>query len=385
MRIILSLISNLTEDTCRTSLQPIIVIIRRVITDNPQRKFLVVGDAPRYGHFKVGNTNFYNLALSKSKVNYIISSLIKAEIVLLYRPKLVFTSGVITIIPFALASLFSRSKVVPVLNCEVWYYLQTVPKPISKLLTLLLKQAYSRSKTILCVSEGVKNELIRDFNISPSRIWIYSKRIPAIFSQSVSKELKQELSPGGPLIVSVSRISASKGITYLVEAAKLIVKQFPTAKFVIKGSTGKNASNYEKKYRTEVDRLIQDHGLQGHFIFHDRSDYSEVPKYMAAADVFVLPSITEGIGLVVLEAMAVGAPVVASSVGGIPDIITDGENGLLVRPGDPEGLASAIMRVLADGSLRQRFRERGFEYMEALRKRKDLLEDFINELISKND
>lgn len=78
---------------------------------------------------------------------------------------------------------------------------------------------------------------------------------------------------------------------------------------------------------------------------------------MAAADVFVLPSVFEGLGVALLEAMACGVPVVASNVGGIPDIVTDGYNGLLVGAGDVKGLAESVIKILSDETLRKRLSE----------------------------
>lgn len=77
-------------------------------------------------------------------------------------------------------------------------------------------------------------------------------------------------------------------------------------------------------------------------------------EYIKASDVFVLPSVYEGLPNVIIEAMAVGTPVIASNVSGIPELIEDGVNGLLVKPGDPEGLGNAIIRLLDDGDLREK-------------------------------
>ena len=88
------------------------------------------------------------------------------------------------------------------------------------------------------------------------------------------------------------------------------------------------------------------------FVTHDR-----LPAAMAHADVLVLPSLYEELGTVLLEAMQAGLPIVASETGGIPDVIEDGVNGLLVPPGDPEALARVIDRILSDGDLSRRLSE----------------------------
>lgn len=107
------------------------------------------------------------------------------------------------------------------------------------------------------------------------------------------------------------------------------------------------------------------------------SPHSEIPKYMSAADVFVLPSISEGLPLVILEALATGVPVVASRVGGIPDVVINEYNGLIVEPRDVEGFAKAILRILFDDKLRKRIKEGGLETIRSTK------ENEIEVLLSK--
>ena len=85
----------------------------------------------------------------------------------------------------------------------------------------------------------------------------------------------------------------------------------------------------------------------------------DIPEIMQVLDIFVLPSLNEGMGRVLVEAMAAGKPIVASSVGGIPDLVKEGENGLLVKSGDYDGLHLAIKRLLIDKKLRYDMGQRG--------------------------
>ena len=126
------------------------------------------------------------------------------------------------------------------------------------------------------------------------------------------------------------------------------MKKIPNVKFVIQPYSS------EEKYEKHLFTMINKFNLESHFIIFTRNaPYSEIPKYMAAADVFVLPSLTEGLGMVILEAMACGVPVVASKVGGVPEILTPGYNGLLVDPGDTQGLANSIIKLLSSEELRK--------------------------------
>jgi glycosyltransferase involved in cell wall biosynthesis len=111
----------------------------------------------------------------------------------------------------------------------------------------------------------------------------------------------------------------------------------------------------EEKYKKYLLAMIGRFNLENYFIVFDKhAPYSEIPKYMAAADVFALPSMAESLGVVLLEAMACGLPIVASNVGGIPELVTHNYNGLLVEPGDAEGLANSIVALLLNEELRKK-------------------------------
>jgi glycosyltransferase involved in cell wall biosynthesis len=145
------------------------------------------------------------------------------------------------------------------------------------------------------------------------------------------------LPAGCPLVLSVGRLSVEKGHRYLVEAARRVVQGRHDAHFVVLGD------GRERRRLAEQARRL---GLNGRFLFPGfRSD---APELMAQADVLALPSLTEGLPNVVLEAFAAGVPVVATAVGGVPELVRDGENGWLVPRGDSARLASALIVALSD-------------------------------------
>jgi glycosyltransferase involved in cell wall biosynthesis len=144
-----------------------------------------------------------------------------------------------------------------------------------------------------------------------------------------------------PLIVSVGRLKAPKDFLTLVRA---LGKLPPDSVDAVIVGEGPDRGLLEQ----EIARL----GLLGRIrLAGERND---VPELLAGADVFVLPSASEGMPVSVLEAMAAGLPVVASRVGGVPEQVTDGRTGLLVAPGDPDQLAAALGRLVDDGELRLR-------------------------------
>jgi len=135
-----------------------------------------------------------------------------------------------------------------------------------------------------------------------------------------------------------------KGLDVLIQAMALMRDQVPEARLVIVG-----AGQLETEYR----QLVSRHGLTSCVIFAGNVPDDELPKYYACSDMLALPSKdrSEGFGLTILEANATGKPAIGSAVGGIPSVIMNEYNGLLVPPSDPEALARAIARVLVDEDL----------------------------------
>ena len=139
----------------------------------------------------------------------------------------------------------------------------------------------------------------------------------------------------------LGRMTEEKGVDTLVEAAALVVAQVPNARFVLAGSPFTEEDGH---YLDRIRLRIAELGLEGHVEFVGQVD--DVPGLMAGCDLIVLPSRIEAVGRVVLEAGAMGKPVVASATGGLRQSVRDGESGILVAPGDVRGFADAIVRLL---------------------------------------
>lgn len=144
------------------------------------------------------------------------------------------------------------------------------------------------------------------------------------------------------LISWVGRFVPEKGLTYLLEAMQKVVKEHPSARLVMCG---------DGIARTECMHLTARLGLVDRVSFPGRLDRTELAELLARTTVFAFPSLSEGLPRSVLEAMASGVPVVASDIPGIGEVITDGNDGLLVSPRDSDSLAAAILRVLRDSDL----------------------------------
>jgi len=146
---------------------------------------------------------------------------------------------------------------------------------------------------------------------------------------------------GAPVVGNVAALVPHKGQRYLVEAAHLVVREIPDARFVILG---------EGELRDPLEHLVREHHLEKHVLLPGfRAD---VLGCMKSFDLFVMSSVTEGLGTSLLDAMACARPIVATRAGGIPEIVEDGVNGLLAAPRDAAALARTIVRALKDPALR---------------------------------
>jgi glycosyltransferase involved in cell wall biosynthesis len=157
-----------------------------------------------------------------------------------------------------------------------------------------------------------------------------------------------------PIVGNVGALVPHKGQRHLIEAAHLVVQQVPDTRFVILG---------EGELREHLERLVREHHLEKHVLLPGfRID---VLGCIKGFDLFVMSSVTEGLGTSLLDAMACSKAIVATQAGGIPEVVDDGVTGLLVAPRDHHGLAAAIVRLIKDASDRQRMAEAGFERVSA--------------------
>jgi glycosyltransferase involved in cell wall biosynthesis len=167
-------------------------------------------------------------------------------------------------------------------------------------------------------------------------------------------EVRRRLSSSAsdPLVGIVGRIDPEKGVDLLVEAVAALGGAAGRARLVVVGTSGLDSGGYRERLEADAGRLLGDRVR-----FVGRTD--DVPATLRALDVLVNASAAEPFGLSVLEAQACGVPVVASRSGGVTDFLTDGENALLVPPGDAGALAGALERVLSNPDLAARLAARG--------------------------
>ena len=223
----------------------------------------------------------------------------------------------------------------------------------------LKKNPFSRNKytknvdAIIAISEGVKDVLVKG-GIAPEVIEVIPSGIDfSPFDEVTSKDfLRQEFGfgPDDFLVGIVAALEDHKGHRYLIEAARILKERTPAIKFVIVGKGSLEMELDRQAHDLDVDDLVYFLGFR-----------DDVPRVLASLDLFVLSSYLEGLGSSIMDAMASRLPVVATQVGGIPEIVVNLETGFLVPPRSPQALAEAIFRIYEDKGLARRLGERGHE------------------------
>jgi glycosyltransferase involved in cell wall biosynthesis len=183
----------------------------------------------------------------------------------------------------------------------------------------------------------------------PNRIRVIYNGVAAATADANGLREELFIPADAPLVAEVGRLCDVKGQRELIDA----IARLPSVRAVLVGADLEQGGAYERALRHHAEEL----GVTDRVVFAGHRD--DAARIVAAADVFALPSWTEGLPLVVLEAMALGRPVVATTVGGTPELVADGETGLLVAPRDVEALTAALKRVLDDTELRRRLGEAG--------------------------
>jgi len=254
--------------------------------------------------------------------------------------------------PMALLSIHSarKRKIPSVLTCH------SVHKSggIWRLIYRPIVSAMKRANRVIAVSGAAKGFCVA-LGVPDDKIEVIPNGVDlSIFNTDVDGSamrtklgVKQE-----PLVATAIRLVKRKGPKHLVNAFSKVLKAIPNAKLAIAGGGAEAAS-----LRTQIKKL----GMERSVFMLGKLQREQVARLMAAADVFVLPSLFESFGLVLLEAMAVGTPVVCTQTQGALEIVENGKDGLVVPPGDDDALAGAVVRALSDKQLAEHLKTNGLK------------------------
>lgn len=209
------------------------------------------------------------------------------------------------------------------------------------------------SDTIIAVSENLKNQIEELAQPKNNIYTVYNGVNPDEFTKTIHKlelRIQLDLPQDGVGICTVSRLVKEKGLIELILAFKSISKNHPNCWLTIIG---------EGPLNEEIQQLIQTENLGDQIFLAGPKPHSEVNQWLSAADIFTLPSYNEGFPVVILEAMSCGLPVVATNVGGIAELITSHQNGILIEPRNIDTLQTALTQLITNGKLRTSLAESG--------------------------
>ena len=209
---------------------------------------------------------------------------------------------------------------------------------------------YRQVDGFIAASGAIRDILVHD-GIPASRVEVVHDGIDVEkigHLPAVDLHAEYWLPHGAPVVVNVGALVGHKGQRHLIEAMPLVMREVPDAHLVIFGEGDLRAALEKQVKHLSLDKRVLLPGFR-----------EDVLALVKSSDLFVMSSVTEGLGSAVLDAMAMGLAVVGTRAGGIPEAVVGGQTGLLVEPGAPAPLAAAIVRMLKDPALRRRYGEAG--------------------------
>lgn len=230
---------------------------------------------------------------------------------------------------------------VPTIIASVHDNYRTDKRPERRIINRMLSHITDK---IVAVSEEVKKDIIRYDKIEPSKVVVLPNGIDVerFNPKGNFADIRKEFSikQGAIVVGFIGRIVPAKGLQYLIDSIPYVNEEFKNIKLLIIGEGSIVARLHEQAKEKKVYDSI---------IFTGRR--RDIPDILSCIDVFVMPSIAEGLPNALLEAMAMGKPIVATEVGGIPEVMKNGVNGLLVPPRDPSALATAMKGLIGNDRL----------------------------------
>lgn len=209
----------------------------------------------------------------------------------------------------------------------------------------------------VAISETVKQYATSQLKISPTKIEVIYNAvdIDKFTGISVDRKLllkKLGIPDGRKIVTTIGRVTEQKGHSYLIEAAEEVLKELPNVHFLIVGD-----ELAQPDLSKDLKKKVKTKKLQDNILF--AGVRTDIPEILSITDIFVLPSLWEGLPVALLETMAAGIPIIATSVGSNPEIVTDGVNGFLVPPRDSFTLEKRIKELLFDTERTRRIGAQG--------------------------
>jgi len=222
----------------------------------------------------------------------------------------------------------------------------------------LIRFALKQSTLCTVNSQATRNQVLKYYNKASIRVVPMGVDLEQFHPSNYNEKIKDSIGKENLLLLGVGRLADKKGFKYLIEAMPLILQEIPSAKLAIIGFGPK---------KTQLENKIKELNLTASVFLTGGKAGKELQDWFATADIFIGPSIvtpdgdTEGQGVVFLEAMASGTPVIASDVGGIKDIVRDGISGLLVPEKEPRAIADKVLELAKNKALRDQLTQNALQ------------------------
>ncbi len=255
-----------------------------------------------------------------------------------------------------IAYVLSKVKKVPYLvTCQGDELLDYPESRELRYIKPALSVALRNAGRIHSISQAIKKSLVSNFGVHPDIIEVIPNGVDlSKFRPDIGKDLRREFKTDFVLI-NVSRLSPKNNVDSTIKAARIVKDSGRDFKYLIVG---------DGEEQDRLRRLVKKLGLKSTVVFTGWIQHRALPRYIAGSDAFIRASVTEGLGIVFLEAMACGTPVIASRVQGILDIVEHGRTGLLVDPEDVEDIADGIAKLIENRRLRERLRNNGLKFVK---------------------
>mgnify|MGYP001589363332 CR=1 FL=1 len=228
----------------------------------------------------------------------------------------------------------------------------------------LTRLAYALSTKVIAQNAADKDEQMK-LRLAPANKYEIIHNAVEI----ASSEPKNTRAPDNryPILATLGRLSPEKGQVFLLEALKSVTKEFPDALLLVIG---------DGALRQELESFAEKENLSNNVRFTGLCD--EPAQLLKDIDIFILPSLYESFGIVLLEAMAQGKPVIASNVNGIPEVVVDNQTGILVPPANPQALSEAIIKLANDKELAREMGIAGYERVNKFFRKEQMVNNFDN-------
>jgi len=320
------------------------VLVKRARERDLPCQLLGLNDARGQGSFKVGTEEYEFTGFGRDKI---------ALLTFLFR-----TTPHIEILYLGHVNLAPLGLLLRIIRPRMQYCVVTHGVEVWEPLPILRRLGLQHARKVMAVSAYTAGKIVKAQKLDPQRIFVLYPSLDPGFTQGPFDEVSLPFPPGGRMLLTVGRLISSepgKGVDSVIKVLPKVIEAVPDLFYVIIGGGD---------LQSRLEEMARESSVRDRILFIGKVQLEQLNGYYSRADVFVMPSRQEGFGIVFLEAMAFGKPVIAGDYGGAPEIVQDGVTGFLVNPDDLEGLACRLIQLLQDEALRKKMGEAGRQRIE---------------------